>query len=798
MIRKVHNRAPAVICILLIMILPHGLLTAGRQSLQQGTDRGWPDRPRHEHAGTPAAVAYSIPQRDPVTVSRAGPPRPKVGLALSGGGAKGIAHIGLLMVMEEAGLTPDCITGVSMGSIVGGMYAMGYSADSLVKLFRSFDWNTVMSDKIPENKVIFLEKGRYHNSLLQLPITRKAIQIPSGLISGQQIESSLNRYFWPAATIDDFSRLPIPFLCLATDVITSKSVIFRNGYLPEAIRASIAIPTVFTPVRTDTAVLVDGGVVRNYSASELREMGADIVIGSYVSFRGYKSKELPSAYEIMKQIGFLTSIADYEEQKRETDILFEPDLSNIGTLSFNNVDSIIAEGYREAEKYRETFRRLADSLDAFAPRAPVIMLPDVEYYRFDTVMITGNSMISDEQITGILGIRPGESVDRGLLEDRIELLYGKNWFEKVSYRIRPEAGRLALMIDCIEQPRAMLYGSLHYDPALSAGAVIRISARDLVTTSSVVSLDTYIGQYYRLNVSATQFLDRSQKTGLAASFFTDNTRLPLLSLDGETGPMLSQNLQARLSLIKRVGLNHLTSLALTYEDRQLVPDFVTSTNIRRLSCNYLNLGLSFETNTLDSKHFPDQGIVSGATIAAEYLLKAAVRYRYGRRVWLPGETGSPYYFDRTYQARAWFSSYTSPTPRLTFSIGGDLLWSTGADSVTSGNDFWFLGGTEKLTGRSITAAGFHPNQIAVRQALGARLGTDIEIAGDLHLMLDLNLFAIREPYRKTGYNLLGGYAISAGYMTIAGPVKIGIMHGFYDNELLFKKIKGFVMTGFTF
>ena len=122
-------------------------------------------------------------------------------------------------------------------------------------------------------------------------------------------------------------NLPIPFLCLATDVVTSKRVIFRNGYLPDAIRASIAIPTVFTPVRTDTAVLVDGGVVRNYAATELREMGADIVIGSYVSFRGYTEKDLETAYGILKQIGFLTSLADYEDQKRQTDIMIEPDLA---------------------------------------------------------------------------------------------------------------------------------------------------------------------------------------------------------------------------------------------------------------------------------------------------------------------------------------------------------------------------------------------------------------------------------------------------------------------------------------
>ncbi len=726
------------------------------------------------------------------------PSRPKVGLALSGGGAKGIAHVGFIRVLEEAGLTPDYITGVSMGSIVGGMYAMGYSPDSMAQMFKAFDWSAAMSDMIPENKVIFLEKKNYHNSLISLPVTRRAIKIPSGLISGQQIESSLNHYFWPAATISNFDSLPIPFLCLATDVVTSSSVIFRSGYLPDAIRASIAIPTVFTPVRSDTAILVDGGVVRNYAATELREMGADIVIGSYVSFRGYKGDDLQSAYEIMKQIGMITSITDYEEQKKETDIMIEPRLTGVGTLSFNLVDSIIAEGYREALKYSDLFRQLADSLDAIGPRKPVERLPDLSHYTFDAVRIKGNRLITAEQIRGMLEIGPGDRVDRSHLEERIELLYGKGWFEKIKYRIIPEEERLILEIECIERPRAMLYGSLHYDQTLSAGAVIRLTVRDLLTTSSVMSADAYIGEYYRFRVSATQFIDKSQKSSLEVSFFTDNTQLPLIRLGHETGPMLSRNLTTRVALSKRVSLNHLTSMAIALEKRYLSPDFITATNIRRFSYDYLNLGVTYETNTLDRKHFPGQGIVSGVALSTESLLKATVRTRISRTVHLPGDLTSPFVFNRNYIARAWFNSYFSPGTKVTLNLGGDLLYSTGADSITTGNDFWYLGGMEALTGRSIAATGFHPNQIAVRKALGARSGIDIGIAPDLHLTLDLNLFAINEPERKTGYSLLGGYGIGAGYMTIAGPIQIGLMHGFYKRQILYKGVKGYVMVGFTF
>lgn len=732
------------------------------------------------------------------SATSAAPVRPKLGLALSGGGAKGLAHIGVIKVMEEAGLKPDYVTGVSMGSIVGGLYAMGYTPDSIAHMFSAFDWDYAMSDRIPENKIIFLEKRHFHNSLIALPITKNAIKIPSGMISGQQIESGLNHYFWPAATITDFSQLPIPYLCLATDVVTSKKVVFRSGYLPDAIRASMAIPSVFTPVRTDTAVLVDGGVVRNFAVTELREMGAEIVIGSYVSFRGYKEKDLGSVYGILKQIGFLSSLADYEEQKRLTDIMLEPDLGEVGTLSFNSVDSIIARGYRDAQGYRDLFRNLADSLDSFGPREPVRPLPDVDHYIFDTVIVTGNSIISDEQIIGVLDISPGQKVDRKLIEERIELLYGKNWFEKVKFRVIPEGTRLTLGIDCIERPKAMLYGSLHYDPALSAGAVVGLSVRDLLTRGSVINIDTYLGQYYRFRASAIQFLDKSQKFGMETSFFADNTRFPLVQLRNETGPMLSQNFNTSLALSKRLSLNHLMTVSISFENQHLTPDYLTSTRITRISYDYLKLKYTYQTNTLDKKHFPDQGITSGISLSVMKMVRGSLRTGSDRSVYDPGDEGSPFNYSHNYAARGWFSTYSSPSDKLTVNIGGDLLITTGADSVTAGNDFWLLGGPEALTERSVAAIGFHYNQLLIRNLGGVRFSTDIEILTDLHLALDFNIFAIREPDRGTGLSVIGGYGIGAGYMTVAGPVRIGLMHGIFERQLFYRGIKGYVSMGFTF
>jgi len=725
------------------------------------------------------------------------PVRPKVGLALSGGGAKGLAHIGVLKVMEEAGLRPDIITGVSMGSIIGGIYAMGYSADSIAALFSRHDLELALSDRIPENKVIFLEKRHYYNSLVSLAITRKAIKIPSALINGQQIESALSHYFWPAACIDSFADLPIPFLCLATDLITVKKVILDKGYLPEAIRASIAIPSIFTAVRTDTAMLVDGGVLRNYAASELRERGADIVIGSYVGFKGYSEKDSESAYGILKQIGFLTSHADFQTQKLLTDILIEPDVKDIPLLSFNNLDSIIERGYRKALPYKERFAQIADSLNAMGTRKSVMPLPLIPYRTFDRIEVTGNQIISDEQIIGVLDIKPGQKVDRTLLGERIELLYGKNWFEKVVYRIIPRNDSVILSIDCIERPKGMLYGSLHYDNSLGSGVVLNISVRDLITPQSVINAESFIGENYRLRFSAMQFVDRSQKFGLEASLYMDKTRLPLIRLRDETGPMISRNLVTGISLSKRLSLNHLMNVNAMFENQNLTPDYLTAVDIKKLSYDYLRLTYNYEVNTLDYKHFPSHGISYCVTASAIKLLRGTIRTETGRDVYYP-EDSTSFSFDKFYSARAWFRNYSSPSDRVTIGYGGEILFATGVDSITSNNNMFLLGGIDATTQRSVPAVGFHANQIAVQALAGLRFSVDVEVLDDLHLFADANLFAISEPDRDYGVGLLAGYGVGVGYMTVAGPLRAGIMHGLYNREIFFKQVKGYVSIGFSF
>jgi len=206
--------------------------------------------------------------------------RPKIGLVLSGGGAKGLAHIGVIRAMEKAGLTPDYITGTSMGSIVGALYAIGYTADDIEDIVRDVDWDAILSNEIPLNQITYEEKSYYGRYIAELPVKGIKVGLPRGLIEGQKLSERLSRITRPAHDIENFHNLPIPFACVATDIATGEPVVLNHGSLPEALRASMAIPTFFTPVEIDSNLYVDGGVVRNFPVQEAKSMGADIVIGT--------------------------------------------------------------------------------------------------------------------------------------------------------------------------------------------------------------------------------------------------------------------------------------------------------------------------------------------------------------------------------------------------------------------------------------------------------------------------------------------------------------------------------------
>ena len=274
----------------------------------------------------------------------------KIGLVLSGGGAKGLAHIGALKVIEEAGIKIDFIGGTSMGAIVGALYAAGYTATELDSIFKTTDFTNLIEDNLPRSAKTFYEKEDSERYAITLPFKKFKITAPSAFSGGQNVYNELVKLLYPVKHISEFAKLPIPFLCLATDVETGEEVVMTEGYLPLSVMASGALPSLFEPVKIDDRLLIDGGVVNNYPIQKVRDMGADIIIGVDVQHGLKKRDGLLSATEILLQINNYRTVLDMEEKSKQTDIYIKPEVSKFSVIDFNLYDRIIESGTVAAEK----------------------------------------------------------------------------------------------------------------------------------------------------------------------------------------------------------------------------------------------------------------------------------------------------------------------------------------------------------------------------------------------------------------------------------------------------------------
>ena len=248
----------------------------------------------------------------------------KVGLVLSGGGAKGLAHIGVLKVLEDEGLEISYIGGTSMGAIIGGLYASGYSASELDSIFRNTDFENIVQDNLPRVVKSFYEKDNDEKYAFTLPFNKFKVGIPLALSKGQNTYNLLNRLTYRVHDINDFSKLPIPFLCIATDIETGQAVILKEGYLPQAMKASGAFPSLFNPVEINGRYLIDGGVVNNYPIDEVRAMGADIIIGVDVQEDLLNRESMGSAMKVVMQIVNFQMYQGMKAKAAATDIYIKP------------------------------------------------------------------------------------------------------------------------------------------------------------------------------------------------------------------------------------------------------------------------------------------------------------------------------------------------------------------------------------------------------------------------------------------------------------------------------------------
>lgn len=426
--------------------------------------------------------------------------RPKIGVVLSGGGAKGLAHIGALKVLEEAGVKVDYIGGTSMGAIIGGLYASGYTAKQLDSIFTVVDTDALLQDYIPRTSKSFFEKRNDEVYALTLPFNRFKIGVPTALSKGMYNYNLLSRLTNHVRLIRDFDKLPIPFVCIATDIETGEKVVLKNGILPKAVLASGAFPSLYTPVEIDGRLLVDGGVTDNYPIEEVRKMGADIIIGVDVQ-EGLKDRNnLGGASGVLVQITNFNMIEKMDAKRKATDIYIKPDIKGYSVISFDLGKEIIKKGEEAAFSVYEKIAKLGFSANEIQKKVPITE-PD------DTLNISGIKVnelnnFTRAYVLGKLRFKKNSKITFQKLSDGISNLSSTQNFSAISYSFEKAEGKDNLVMELKENPvKRYLKLGVHYDGLYKSAALVNVTQKKVFFKNDNVSLDVILGDNFRYNLN---------------------------------------------------------------------------------------------------------------------------------------------------------------------------------------------------------------------------------------------------------------------------------------------------------
>ena len=410
--------------------------------------------------------------------------RPRIGLALSGGGARGIAHIGVLKAIEAQGVRIDCVAGTSMGSLVGAFYAIGMPVEEMEKIILSLEWSTLFNDSLerPQRSIRRKDEDRLALSGVGVGIEvgpeGTGLKLATGVISGQRIQAFFERAMLAATSVEHFDQLPIPYRAVATDLNTGLAVVIDHGSLPTAMRASMSLPAVFDPVEIDGRVLVDGGLANQLPIDVVRQMGADVVIAVNV---GMPLEKLDSNANLLTVINQLTSLMTVGNTREaintlgERDLLITPELgTEVGSAEFDQGEQAIRIGQQAGEA---AAARLADLSTNRPTRMALLRLdlvPRIEFVRLDN-----RTPYANEVILQRVDIPIGQRLDTLALEAQLRGVYGLGTFAQVSYQVVNEGGRNGVIITALPKAHGPNYVQIglemNSDFASAFGANFRAS-----------------------------------------------------------------------------------------------------------------------------------------------------------------------------------------------------------------------------------------------------------------------------------------------------------------------------------
>lgn len=685
----------------------------------------------------------------------------KIGLVLSGGGAKGFAHIGALKVIEESGVKIDYIGGTSMGAVIGGLYASGYNAAQIDSIFKDTNFTELISDFIPRSSKNFYEKRNDESYAIVLPFNKFKVEFPEALSKGMYSYNLISKATRNVRHIDDFNKLPTPFFCMATDIETGDQVVLNKGNLAQAILASSAFPTLFPPVEIDGKFLVDGGVANNYPIDELRIMGADIVIGVDVQNDLVERKELKDATKILIQITNLQTIKKMRENIEKTDVYIRPDVKDYGIVSFEKGKEIIRKGEEATFVVYEKLETIAQTPKYVKPALKVV----TDTLTIKSVNTNQLENYTQEYVLGKLRFKPGAKVTYDYLIKGMNNLSATQNFGTINYSLSKDEEGDDLNIVLKENPvKTFLKLGIHYDGLYKSGVLVNVTRKKAFLKNDLLSVDMVIGEDFRYNFDyyiengfnisfgfKSRYNQFTVKQTTNTSFFSEqNTNLSTYYIDYSdfSNQIFFQSLLYQKYLFGG-GLN-LQYLNIETDPQPDLDEIIDDSS-------YLSAFVYMKYDSYDNKYFPKKGWFLSAD-AQTYLFSSNYTNEFIPFSILKGETGI---------ARTIFD-------KVTVKLGAEAGFSLGNESVHF-FDFVLGGYGFKTINNFKHFYGYDFLSFGANSYIKADITLDYEFYKKNHINASANFANLENDlFQNLDWVSLptySGYALGYGLETIIGPVE---------------------------
>lgn len=534
------------------------------------------------------------------------PKKPKIGLVLSGGGAKGLAHIGVLKVIDSLGIKIDYVGGTSMGAIIGGLYASGYTGKQLDSIFKTINIDDLVQDNIPRKTKVLLNKKNDDVYALVLPFRNFKLETPNGLSRGSYNFNFLSQLSYHVRNIRDFKKLPIPFFCIATDIETGEEVVLDKGILPQALVASSSIPSIFYPIEIEGRLLIDGGVINNYPVEKLRELGAEFIIGVDVQ-EGLKTrKDLQGITTIFGQISNFNTQGQMENKRKLTDIYIKPDINGFSVLSFENGKKIIKNGENAAYSKLEELS-VYKNIDFIKPS----IQPVKDSIFIGNIGFTELKKYTRSYVLGKLRFKPNTKISFKDFQNGIQNLVNTQNFSGVKYQFNDKDIFINLRENKIN---TFIKFALHYDELYNSGALINLTHKKLLSKNDMVSLDVVLGDNFRYDFnylidngfyfsfglsSSLNNFNKNINNAFGIEKYLNNT-FEKINLDYTS---LSNKVFIQTVFLRKYTVGG----GIEFQNLELSSDNLPQANKTIENSNYLSFFTFLNHDTFDNKYFPKKG-----------------------------------------------------------------------------------------------------------------------------------------------------------------------------------------------